>query len=113
MLKPFQPNAVFNQEGTGEAKKDRGIDPHAYQKGKWYRFLTLGLFFHRVLGQTPEKNTPTEPFCGPTSPKAVGIIRGHRAALEIQMSSGGGGGLEALVQQRVSFVPPDPCHLVC
>ena len=27
------------QEGTGEAKKDRGIDPHAYEKGKWYRFL--------------------------------------------------------------------------
>ncbi|CAE7744915.1 RE1 [Symbiodinium sp. KB8] len=32
-------NLLLNKEGTGEAKKDRGIDPHAYEKGKWYRFL--------------------------------------------------------------------------
>ena len=36
---PEGTNRSNRQEGTGEAKKDRGIDPHAYEKGKWYRFL--------------------------------------------------------------------------
>lgn len=35
-------NLLLNKEGTGEEKdgKDhRGVDPNAYLKGKWYRFL--------------------------------------------------------------------------
>lgn len=34
-------NLLLNKEGTGEQKKDRGIDHHAYEKGKWYRFLNF------------------------------------------------------------------------
>ena len=34
-------NLLLNKEGTGEHKKDRGIDHHAYEKGKWYRFLNF------------------------------------------------------------------------
>ena len=34
-------NLLLNKEGTGDAKKDRGIDHHAYEKGKWYRFLNF------------------------------------------------------------------------
>eukprot|EP00929_Paragymnodinium_shiwhaense_P023318 TRINITY_DN14628_c0_g1_i1.p1 TRINITY_DN14628_c0_g1~~TRINITY_DN14628_c0_g1_i1.p1 ORF type:complete len:412 (-),score=104.16 TRINITY_DN14628_c0_g1_i1:312-1547(-) len=33
---------MLNKEGTGEAKDDKhhaGIDPKAYKKGRWYRFL--------------------------------------------------------------------------
>eukprot|EP00401_Gymnodinium_catenatum_P076567 CAMPEP_0117537130 /NCGR_PEP_ID=MMETSP0784-20121206/41807_1 /TAXON_ID=39447 /ORGANISM="" /LENGTH=333 /DNA_ID=CAMNT_0005333709 /DNA_START=71 /DNA_END=1072 /DNA_ORIENTATION=+ len=35
-------NVLLNKEGTGEAKEGRhhqGIDPNAYKKGRWYRFL--------------------------------------------------------------------------
>mmetsp|Transcript_106288 Transcript_106288/g.342888 ORF Transcript_106288/g.342888 Transcript_106288/m.342888 type:complete len:334 (-) Transcript_106288:164-1165(-) len=35
-------NLMLNKEGTGEAKDSnhhRGIDPNAYKKGRWYRFL--------------------------------------------------------------------------
>ena len=34
-------NLLLNKEGTGEQRKDRGIDHHAYEKGKWYRFLNF------------------------------------------------------------------------
>lgn len=34
-------NLLLNKEGTGEQKEDRGIDHHAYEKGKWYRFLNF------------------------------------------------------------------------
>lgn len=34
-------NLLLNKEGTGEQRKDCGIDPHAYEKGKWYRFLNF------------------------------------------------------------------------
>jgi len=32
-------NLLLNKEGTGEEKKVWSIDPNAYKKGKWYRFL--------------------------------------------------------------------------
>jgi len=32
-------NLMLNKEGTGEEKEHKGIDPNAYKKGKWYRFL--------------------------------------------------------------------------
>lgn len=35
-------NVLLNKEGTGEEKKGKvyeGIDPNAYKKGKWYRYL--------------------------------------------------------------------------
>jgi hypothetical protein len=32
-------NLLLNKEGTGEERKEWGIDPNAYKKGRWYRFL--------------------------------------------------------------------------
>jgi hypothetical protein len=32
-------NLLLNKEGTGDTPREEGIDPNAYKKGRWYRFL--------------------------------------------------------------------------
>jgi len=60
-------NLLLNKEGTGEEKEGqghRGIDPNAYKKGKWYRFLNAkgdcNVYIHNytldVTSSRPDNN---------------------------------------------------------